>query len=126
MSDLRSMYMSWRGAGRLSPRLGDHQDRPTVAQLGQPTVVAGVPGWLRRAVGQVLRQIWASQVLMGSAMAGYPSIYDASEAVHDPESRSRPLLGPPPGHPERLVPNATLDAGEWVLWADILGREPGG
>ncbi|MEV7341747.1 DUF6059 family protein [Streptomyces sp. NPDC093544] len=38
----------------------------------------------------------------------------------------QPLVGPPPGHPERLVHNTALDAEEWTLWADILGRAPSG
>ncbi|MFD4558922.1 DUF6059 family protein [Streptomyces sp. NPDC058469] len=30
-------------------------------------------------------------------------------------------VGPPPGHPERLVQSAALDAEKGMLWADILG-----
>lgn len=69
-----------------------------------------MPGQLRRVVGQLPRGLWAGLVQMGRALGGVP----------------QPLVGPPPGHPERLVHNTALDAEEWTLWADILGRAPSG
>ncbi|MFJ2829706.1 DUF6059 family protein [Streptomyces sp. NPDC087263] len=107
---MRSIYMSCWGVGRLFPRPGGHQARLVVIRTEQPAADVDVLGRLRRAVGQVLRDLWAGQVQMGRALAGVP----------------QPLVGPPPGHPERLVHNAALDAEEWMLWADILDRTPSG
>jgi len=75
------------------------------------------PGPLRRALRRVLRDVWDTCVLIGAMMCG-----DHSRKVSE---APRPPAAPRPAHPEQPAGGVPLSAQERVLWADILGREPG-
>jgi hypothetical protein len=124
VSDVRAVYESWWGRSRLFGRPGGHQDgRDAAAPVRRLTVLSRVSARLRRAWGRALRDAWKNLVLTCRVLGGDSSV---GPARSEPDLRSSrgPLASPPPGHPERLVCGAELDAQERVLWADILGWEP--
>lgn len=126
VSDVRAVCGSWWGRSRLFLRPGGHQGgRDAAARVRRFPAVSRVPAWLRGASGRVLRGFWENLMLTGMLLAGGASAY-VPQAESDPPPPWRPLEGLPPGHPERLVRGVDLDAQEWALWADILGREPRG
>jgi hypothetical protein len=87
------------------------------------TALSRVSAWQRSVSGRALRQFWKSLVLTCRLLGGDTSV-GVTRREPDLRSPRGPLDGPPPGHPERLVHGAELDAQERELWADILGWEP--
>ncbi|NUR30310.1 MAG: hypothetical protein HOV83_31405 [Catenulispora sp.] len=88
------------------------------------------------AARAVCRWIWRSTVAVayglgvaGCRLAGIPMEGElvaapSQEPVTQPcaEEGIRPLSGPPPGHPERLVPpDLTLSPAEMELWCQLGG-----
>lgn len=124
MSDVRAVYESWWGRSRLFGWPGGRQDgRDAVARVRRFTALSRVSAWQRSVSGRALRQFWKSLVLTCRLLGGDTSV-GVTRREPDLRSPRGPLDGPPPGHPERLVHGAELDAQERELWADILGWEP--
>jgi len=123
VSDVRAVDESWWDRSRLFGRPGAHEDsRDAVARVRRFPALSRVSAWLRSTSRRALRQSWKSLVLTCRLMGGDIS---ARVARIEPDLRSPrgPLVGPPPGHPERPAHGAELDAQERALWADILGWE---
>ena len=90
---------------------------------------------MSRAVRAALR--WTGRAIVSSLqdfciascrLAGVPMDDDLSAprapAPPEPEPGREPqtLNGPPPGHPERLVPSEyTLSPAEWEIWCQLGG-----
>jgi len=103
--------------------VGQPNGRDAAARVRRFAALSRVSVRLWSAAGRALRDCWKNLVLTCRVMGGDTSV-GVTRGEPDPRSPRGPLVGPPPGHPERLVPGTELDARERALWADILGWEP--